>query len=89
MERLAEEGNAAAAPGHAACSRDPDWAIAGSQLGITVASILLGVVAEEPLNELLSPVLTRVFGTVAIPPAVADRRWRPSWCCCCSRSSTW
>ena len=44
--------------------RDPDWAIAGSQVGITMASILLGMVAEEPLRLLLSPVLARLFGQV-------------------------
>src|SRR5512139_88340 len=70
MDRLAEEGNAAARQVTRLLA-DTDWAIAGSQLGITVASILLGVVAEEPLNELLSPVLTRAFGAVAIPPAVS------------------
>ena len=70
VERMAEEGNVAAGQ-VSRLLRDPDWTIAGSQLGITVSSILLGVVAEEPLNELLSPVLTRLFGVVAIPPAVA------------------
>ncbi len=70
MERLADEGNAAARQVTRLLA-DTDWAIAGSQLGITVASILLGVVAEEPLNELLSPFLTRAFGAVAIPPAVS------------------
>lgn len=43
---------------------DPDRAIAGSQVGITMASVLLGVVAEEPLRELLSPGLARLFGQV-------------------------
>ena len=44
--------------------RDPDWAIAGSQVGITMASVMLGVVAEEPLRLLLSPILARLFGQV-------------------------
>lgn len=70
MERLADEGNVAARQVSRLLA-DPDWAIAASQLGITVSSILLGVVAEEPLNELLSPILTRLFGIVAIPPAVS------------------
>lgn len=60
MERLADEGNADARR-VARLLRDPDWAIAGSQLGITVASILLGIVAEEPLKHLLEPGLVRVF----------------------------
>ncbi|OIO98171.1 MAG: hypothetical protein AUK03_01595 [Anaerolineae bacterium CG2_30_64_16] len=58
--RLTEEGNASARL-MARMLHDPDWAIAGSQLGITVASILLGIVAEEPLKHLLSPMLNRVF----------------------------
>jgi CBS domain containing-hemolysin-like protein len=70
MDRLAEEGNAAARQVTRLLA-DTDRAIAGSQVGITVASILLGVVAEEPLNALLSPVLTRIFGAVAIPPGIA------------------
>jgi CBS domain containing-hemolysin-like protein len=70
MERLAEEGNGSARQ-VTRLLRDTDWAIAGSQLGITVASILLGVVAEEPLNELLAPVLTHAFAAVSIPAGVA------------------
>lgn len=70
MERLAEEGNRSARQ-ITRLLRDTDWAIAGSQLGITVASILLGVVAEEPLNALLSPVLTRGFAAVSIPAGIA------------------
>jgi len=41
---------------------DPDRAIAAAQLGITAASILLGVVAEEPLMHLLAPHLTPILG---------------------------
>ncbi len=41
---------------------DPDRAIAGAQLGVTAASILLGVVAEEPIAELLEPWLTPLLG---------------------------
>jgi CBS domain containing-hemolysin-like protein len=70
MERMAEQGNIAARQVTRLLA-DTDWAIAGSQLGITVASILLGVVAEEPLNALLSPVLTRLFGAVSIPSGIA------------------
>ena len=63
IERLAEAGNRnAGLVSH--MLRDPDWAIAGSQVGITMASILLGVVAEEPLRLLLSPILARLFGQV-------------------------
>lgn len=63
MERLAQEGNAGART-MLRMLRDPDWAIAGSQVGVTTASILLGIVAEEPLQHLLVPALTRVVGRV-------------------------
>ena len=49
MERLADQGDASARL-TVRMLQDPDRAIAGSQLGITVASILLGIVAEEPLR---------------------------------------
>jgi CBS domain containing-hemolysin-like protein len=70
IERLAEEGNSSARQ-VSRLLRDPDRAIAGSQLGITLASILLGIVAEEPLSELLSPVLGALFTAVHLPPAIA------------------
>jgi CBS domain containing-hemolysin-like protein len=56
MESLADEGNPAARR-VLRMLQNPDWAIAGSQLGITVASILLGVVAEQPLTHVLAPVI--------------------------------
>lgn len=48
---------------------DPDRAIAASQLGITAASILLGVVAEEPLSEIITPILGETLGQVVSPVA--------------------
>lgn len=63
MERLAEEGNSGARL-VLRMLRDPDWAIAGSQVGVTTASILLGIVAEEPLQHLMAPVLIGAFGRV-------------------------
>ncbi len=48
---------------------DPDRAIAASQLGITAASILLGVVAEEPLSEVITPILGETLGRVISPVA--------------------
>jgi len=50
---------------------DPDRAIAASQLGITAASILLGVVAEEPLMKLMEPYLTPILGRFLGPAAAA------------------
>lgn len=63
MERLAEDGNAGARR-VVNMLADPDRAIAGSQVGITVASILLGIVAEEPLKHLLEPGLTQLFARI-------------------------
>jgi len=70
MERLAERGNAAARSVLRLLS-DPDRAIAGAQVGITVSSILLGIVAEEPLQYLLEPTLTRLFALATLPPELA------------------
>ncbi len=50
---------------------DPDRAIAAAQLGITAASILLGVVAEEPLMHLMEPYLTPILGKVLGTTAAA------------------
>jgi CBS domain containing-hemolysin-like protein len=67
LDRLEKEGNANARL-VMRLTRDPDWAIAASQVGITTTSILLGIVAEEPLQELLSPLLER---TLARAPVLA------------------
>jgi CBS domain containing-hemolysin-like protein len=67
LGRLEEEGDANARL-VLRLLRDPDWAIAASQVGITSTSILLGIVAEEPLQELLAPLLER---TVARAPVLA------------------
>jgi putative hemolysin len=63
MEQLAEEGKPGAAL-MARMLRDPDRAIAGSQVGVTMASILLGVVAEDPLTHLLAPLLNQATGNL-------------------------
>ncbi len=69
LKQAAEQGNK---PARIVLNmlKDPDRAIAASQLGITAASILLGIVAEEPLMELLSPYLTPILGAF-LGPAVA------------------
>lgn len=65
LERVAEDGNAGARV-VLGMLRDPDRAIAASQVGITSASILLGIVAEKPLEQLLSPTLDRVFARIPL-----------------------
>jgi len=65
LGRLEQEGNASAKI-VLRLLRDPDWAIAASQVGITSTSILLGIVAEEPLQELLAPLLERTVANVPV-----------------------
>jgi len=53
----------------------PDRAYAAAQLGVTAASILLGIVAEEPISELLSPILVPLLGrwmTMATSAGIAS-----------------
>jgi CBS domain containing-hemolysin-like protein len=50
---------------------DPDRAIAAAQLGITSSSILLGIVAEEPLTVLLTPILAPTLGALMTETAAA------------------
>jgi CBS domain containing-hemolysin-like protein len=68
--RQAAESGSRSAQRVLAMLEDPDKAIAAVQLGVTVASILLGVVAEEPLLRLLEPLLEPLFG-VFFEPIVA------------------
>ncbi|NOZ48833.1 MAG: HlyC/CorC family transporter [Chloroflexi bacterium] len=54
---------------------NPDRAYAAAQLGVTAASILLGIVAEEPIAELLNPILIPILGrflTTATSVALAS-----------------
>jgi CBS domain containing-hemolysin-like protein len=67
MEGLAEEGNTNAGR-VVRMLANPDWAIAGSQVGVTMASILLGVVAEQPLTDILAPT---IGGWVARVPFIS------------------
>ncbi len=66
IEPLAEEGSRAARVALAAMSR-LDRQLAGAQLGITVASLLLGFVAEPAVADLLEHLLE---STLAPPEAV-------------------
>jgi CBS domain containing-hemolysin-like protein len=65
LQRLEEEGNAGAGL-VLRLLRDPDRAIAASQVGITSASILLGIVAEEPLRAVVAPILDRTVSRIPV-----------------------
>ncbi len=66
IEGLAGAGNGRARR-VARLLQDPDRAIAATQVGITVSSILLGIVAEEPLQHVLGPAFESAFAVVRIP----------------------
>ncbi|MFC3861312.1 hemolysin family protein [Deinococcus antarcticus] len=65
IEQLAEEGNAPARLTHRAL-QNLDLYIAATQLGITMASLAIGFVAEPAIEHLLHPVLERM--DLSIPP---------------------
>lgn len=67
VEEMAAQGNRAAAAVRRAI-RDPDRFIAATQLGITVASLLLGWIGEESLAPFLMPLLG-LFPDAWIGPA--------------------
>lgn len=66
IEQLAEEGNAPARLTHRAL-QNLDLYIAATQLGITMASLAIGFVAEPAIEHLLHPLLERM--DLSIPPA--------------------
>lgn len=59
IEQLAEEGNAPARTTHRAL-QNLDLYIAATQLGITMASLAIGFVAEPAIEHLMHPVLERL-----------------------------
>lgn len=63
LGRLEEAGNASAKL-VMRLLRDPDWTIAATQVGITTTSILLGIVAEEPLQAIIGPILDRTVARI-------------------------
>jgi magnesium and cobalt exporter, CNNM family len=65
LGRLEEAGNASAKL-VARLLRDPDWTIAATQVGVTTTSILLGIVAEEPLQAIFGPILDRTVARIPI-----------------------
>ncbi len=69
VEELVAEGNRTAAVVRKAI-HDPDRFIAATQLGITIASLLLGWIGEEALEPIFEPLL-RLVPTAWIGPARA------------------
>ncbi len=71
--RLEEAANLGSKPARIVLKMlvDPDRAIAAAQLGITASSILLGIVAEEPLTEILTPIIAPTLGAVMSEAAAA------------------
>ncbi len=71
--RLEEEAERGSSPARLVLRmlEDPDRAIAAAQLGITASSILLGIVAEEPLIRIIGPVIEPVIGSLLSQAAAA------------------
>src|SRR4051794_4252454 len=69
IDQLAATGNRAARMVQRAKS-DPTRFISGTQLGVTVASLMLGWVGEETFAKLLQPLLDSIAVLLGQPPAV-------------------
>src|ERR687884_1672198 len=74
IDQLAAAGSRAASMGQRA-KANPTRFISGTQLGVTVASLLLGWIGEETIAQLLEPVLEQgveLFGATVGPLASGD-----------------
>src|SRR4030081_375918 len=69
IDQLAATGNRAARMVQRAKS-NPTRFISGTQLGVTVASLLLGAIGEETLPRLIQPLLDEVAVLIGQAPAV-------------------
>src|ERR671933_1780739 len=68
IDQLAASGNRAARLVQRAKS-DPTRFISGTQLGVTVASLMLGWIGEQTFAELLQPLLDAIAALFGQPPA--------------------
>src|SRR5919198_4471318 len=68
IDQLAAQGNRAARLVQRA-KADPTRFISGTQLGVTVASLMLGWIGEQTFAELLQPVLDQLAALVGQAPA--------------------
>jgi putative hemolysin len=69
IDQLAASGNRAARMVQRA-KANPTRFISGTQLGVTVASLLLGAIGEETLAHLIQPLLDEIEVLMGQPPAV-------------------
>src|SRR5579859_2527210 len=69
IDQLAASGNRAARMVQRA-KANPTRFISGTQLGVTVASLLLGAIGEETLARLIQPLLDEIAVLIGQPPAV-------------------
>src|SRR3979411_2680024 len=67
IDQLAATGNRAARMVQRA-KANPTLFISGTQLGVTVASLLLGWIGENTFAQLIQPVMDAVLGLLGQPP---------------------
>src|SRR6266702_1407429 len=67
IDQLAASGNRAARLAQRA-KNNPTLFISGTQLGVTVASLLLGWIGENTIAELIQPLLDAIVGLLGQQP---------------------
>jgi putative hemolysin len=77
IDQLAASGSRAARMVQRA-KNNPTRFISGTQLGVTVASLVLGWVGEQTLAELINPLLDQVFILLGYPPSEATSPGAPA-----------
>jgi CBS domain containing-hemolysin-like protein len=77
IDQIAASGNRAARLVQRA-KANPTRFISGTQLGVTVASLMLGWIGEETFAELLQPVLDFIAGLIGQPPALPGQTSTPA-----------
>src|SRR3954471_13997330 len=77
IDQLATGGSRAARMAQRA-KNNPTRFISGTQLGVTVASLVLGWVGEQTLAELINPMLDQAFILLGYPPSEAGSPSAPA-----------
>lgn len=70
IDQLAAEGSGAAVVVQRSL-KDLDRYIAATQVGITVASLILGGVGEKTFHHIFEPALTPLFTALSVPPSLS------------------